>query len=203
MAIPDLRVVATILLATLAAIVSQSTTLRGESPLADWKVNAVPVGRHTASRRAQDGNVSDKQSPLEPVPQTEANDVPRGVSPYANWTDRGMHASVDSAAAREELTVSQMRWINAAYGEQSYRAAEHACAGHARCIRRLATCSDTGHYFGYQVGGGTVLRGTGRDPEEGTFGWDYRGLIYPPRVALGWSHHRYQSGTGAYATDRR
>lgn len=63
--------------------------------------------------------------------------------------------------------------------------------------------SDTGHYLGYHVGGGAghPRKAESRQPDEGTWGWDYQGL-FPRRVMLGWWHgRRYQGGTGAYKTD--
>ncbi len=129
--------------------------------------------------------------------------VPTGRSPYANWDDQGMRPPVDLRAAREDVTDLQRRQINAAYGHQSYRAWEHCVAGHPKYLRDLAFPSDTGRYFGYQVGGGSAFRGTGRDLDEGTFGWDYVNPLFPARVALDWSHRRVQGGTGAYATDHK
>jgi hypothetical protein len=126
-----------------------------------------------------------------------------GISPYADWDDHGMRPLVDLREAREDVTESQRRQINAAYGNASYRAWEHCVAGHPTYLRRHAHPSDTGRYFGYQVGGGTIFPGTGRDLDEGTFGWDYVNPLFPARVALGWSHRREQGGTGAYATDHK
>jgi len=131
----------------------------------------------------------------------EPTGEPTGVSPYENWEDRGMRPPVDPREAREDLTQLQRRQINAAYGRQSYRGWEHCVAGHPTFLRRHAFPSDTGRYFSYQVGGGTIFPGTGRDLDEGTFGWDYVNPLFPARVALGWSHRRVQGGTGAYATD--
>ena len=70
----------------------------------------------------------------------------------------------------------------------------------------LACPSDTGHYIGYYVGGGCGRphKAEGRSPNDGTWGWDYRGWLIPRRVVLGWWHgRRYQGGTGAYKTDGR
>lgn len=64
--------------------------------------------------------------------------------------------------------------------------------------------SDTGHYFGYYVGGGNGRphKAESRRDDEGTWGWDYKGWLIPRRVVLGWWHgQRYQGGTGAYKTD--
>jgi hypothetical protein len=62
--------------------------------------------------------------------------------------------------------------------------------------------SDDGHYFGYYVGGGKACRGQPRCINEGTWGWDYAGLVLPQRVFLQWSHGRcYKGGVGAYKID--
>ncbi len=69
-------------------------------------------------------------------------------------------------------------------------------------VRACAIPSDTGHYIGYYVGGGKACLGDYPEPCDGTWGWDYRGLLLPHRVFLLWSHGRsYQGGTGAYRTD--
>lgn len=73
--------------------------------------------------------------------------------------------------------------------------------GHPEEISCLAAPTDTGHYCGYWVGGGAPCLGDARCPWEGTWGWDYCGLIVPKRVALGWFHgRRYQGGLGSYST---
>jgi hypothetical protein len=73
--------------------------------------------------------------------------------------------------------------------------------GHPEEISCLAAPSDTGHYCGYYVGGGAPCRGDARCPWEGTWGWDYCGLILPKHVMLGWYHgRRYQGGLGSYLT---
>ena len=64
--------------------------------------------------------------------------------------------------------------------------------------------SDTGHYLGGYVGGGSghPRKAEPRRDEEGTWGWDYSGWLLPRRVILGWWHgQRDQGGTGAYRTD--
>jgi hypothetical protein len=80
----------------------------------------------------------------------------------------------------------------------------HRRAGYPQAIRRCAVPSDTGHYIGYYVGGGCPCYHTADPPypEDGTWGWDYRGWLIPRRIILGWWHgRRYQGGIGAYATD--
>jgi hypothetical protein len=67
-------------------------------------------------------------------------------------------------------------------------------------IRRWAIPSNNPHYFGYYVGGGARRKGHLPGPEDGTWGWDYRGWIIQRRVDLLWGG-RYQGGTGRYKTD--
>lgn len=69
---------------------------------------------------------------------------------------------------------------------------------------RLVLPSDTGRSIGYHVGGGNtwLRRAEPRNPDEGTWGWDYQGWLLPRRVVPGWWHgRRYQGGTGSYQTD--
>lgn len=70
-------------------------------------------------------------------------------------------------------------------------------------ISRWAIPSDTGHYRGYYVGGGCgrPLKGEPRRPDEGTWGWDYQGWLFPRRVVLDWWHGRSQGGPGSYQSD--
>lgn len=74
-------------------------------------------------------------------------------------------------------------------------------AGNPEAIACWAAPSDTGHYEGYYVGGGLPCLGQSRHVWEGTWGWDYCGLLFPKRIMLKWSHGRcYQGGLGAYRT---
>src|SRR5204862_219598 len=62
--------------------------------------------------------------------------------------------------------------------------------------------ADMVFYRGDWVGGGLPVFGEGRTLEEGTFGWDYFGILFNKRVALNFSHGRLdQGGFGAYKTD--
>lgn len=75
---------------------------------------------------------------------------------------------------------------------------------HAPGVHRWAIPSNSPRNIGYYVGGGAVSRKHGElpYPEEGTWGWDYRGWLIPRRVNLLWWHgRRDQGGTGAYRTD--
>jgi len=77
-------------------------------------------------------------------------------------------------------------------------------AGNPNCVACWAVPSDTGSYVGYYVGGGCAFPhlGQGRCINEGTWGWDFSGLLFHRRVMLGWCHCRcYQGGTGAYKID--
>jgi hypothetical protein len=72
-------------------------------------------------------------------------------------------------------------------------------AGGPPRISHCAVCSDTGHYIGYYVGGACRCLGGPRAAHEGTWGWDYDGLVLPKAIVLRWCHCRgCQSGDGAY-----
>jgi len=104
----------------------------------------------------------------------------------------------------EELGTGQQQALLRALGGDTYghRAADHERAGCAMFVRQRAIASNTPHYGGYWVGGGLPLFGDEPAIQEGTFGWDYFGMMLTKRVALGWSHgRRHQGGTGAYKTD--
>jgi hypothetical protein len=77
-------------------------------------------------------------------------------------------------------------------------------AGSPQETSRLALPSNGPGSFGYNVGGGSLAghRGDGPLPDDGTWGWDYKGLLLPRKVNLLWWHgRRNQGGTGAYKTD--
>jgi len=124
----------------------------------------------------------------------------------------------------EELGTPQQQALLTALAGDPYvhRADDHACAGCSMLTRPHAICSSTSHYGGNWVGGGVpcrpprrasvpacsgtsqtlVLRGEQPFADEGTFGWDYFGVLFTKRIALNWSHgRRYQGGSGAYQTD--
>ena len=83
-----------------------------------------------------------------------------------------------------------------------YRACDFARAGCPQCQRKITIPSNTRFYGGYYVGGGTPTRGAGRYPEDGTWGWDYSGILFPKRIALNWTAKgHFQGSTGAYKTD--
>ena len=64
-----------------------------------------------------------------------------------------------------------------------------ARAGYPQSVRKWAKPSNTPQYSGGYVGGGTVFPGDGRHRDEGTWGWDYSGVIPVKRIWLGWSRH--------------
>ncbi len=73
--------------------------------------------------------------------------------------------------------------------------------GNPERVAWYAVPTDTGSYIGYYVGGGAPCRGEARLGNEGTWGWDYQGWLFPRRVALGWWHgRRSQGGIGRYRT---
>ncbi len=85
---------------------------------------------------------------------------------------------------------------------ETYRACDFARAGNPQCQAKITIPSNTRFYGGYYVGGGTPTRGAGRCIEDGTWGWDYSGILFPKRIALNWTAKgRFQGGTGAYKTD--
>ncbi len=63
----------------------------------------------------------------------------------------------------------------------------HVRAGCPQVIAPYAQPSNTPDYFGYYVGGGAAVHGQARSPNEGTWGWDYGGLL-PKHIALNWWH---------------
>jgi hypothetical protein len=78
----------------------------------------------------------------------------------------------------------------------------HSRAGCPEDLGQCARPSESSAFIGYYVGGGNACRGDCRSAQEGTWGWDYQGLVLWRRVALSWNHgRRYQGGTGDYRTD--
>lgn len=120
----------------------------------------------------------------------------------------GLHAdSPDASAGSTTYTLtdddvpppSHIVWGATSDG---YRECDFARAGCPQCLRKITIPSNTRFYGGYYVGGGTLTRGAGRCIEDGTWGWDYSGILFPKRIALKWTAKgRYQGGTGAYKTD--
>lgn len=108
------------------------------------------------------------------------------------------------ALTDDELGTAQQQALLMALAGNPYahRGADHCRAGCAMQVRPHAIPSNTRHYGGYWVGGGLPVTGDGPFLDEGTFGWDYFGILFNKRIALNWSHgRRYQGGTGAYKTD--
>ena len=108
------------------------------------------------------------------------------------------------ALTDEELGTAQQQALLLALAGDPYnhRGADHCQAGCAMLVRRHAIPSNTRNYSGYWVGGGLPTKGDKPQLQEGTFGWDYFGLVFNKRIALRWSHGRlYQGGAGAYQTD--
>ena len=133
--------------------------------------------------------------------QTVPPVVGAGLSPYHSWPDQGMPAPHDREARLAEIHPEQAEWINATFANLDYRSDAHCRAGWPECLRPRAVPTDTGRYCGYAVGGGAVCFGEGRYLDEGTWGWDYTGIVLRKRVALDWWHGKYQGGAGQYQTD--
>ncbi|MCE9604667.1 MAG: hypothetical protein K8U03_07155 [Planctomycetia bacterium] len=76
-------------------------------------------------------------------------------------------------------------------------------AGYPQQVKPIATHSNTRHYGGYYVGGGsTFFAGHERRIDQGTWGWDYCGILKNNWIKLGWNHgNRPQGGTGSYKTN--
>ena len=104
----------------------------------------------------------------------------------------------------DELGSAQQQALLQALNGDAYghRGADHAQAGCAMTIRRHAIPSNTAHYGYYRVGGGVPILGDGPALDEGTFGWDYYGILFNKRIALAWTHGRkFQGGTLGYKPD--
>jgi len=77
-----------------------------------------------------------------------------------------------------------------------------ARAGQPQRERRLSLPTYTPAYDAGWVGGGASFRGDSPRINEGVWGRDYVGLIYPRIVWPHWLHgRRQQGGTGAYKSD--
>ena len=99
----------------------------------------------------------------------------------------------------DEVPSSGIVWGDVS---EDYRACDKCRAGCPESLRWLTIPSRTRYYGGYYVGGGTPLQGAGFCAGDGTWGWDYPGILFPKRIALNWTKNgRYQGGTGAYKTD--
>ncbi len=75
-------------------------------------------------------------------------------------------------------------------------------SGHASSIAPWARPSGSRHYSGGFLGGGAARRGEGRSESQGTWGWDFHGLLGGKKIWLGWwNGRRDQGGRGAYKTE--
>ena len=80
----------------------------------------------------------------------------------------------------------------------------HQRAGNPQNVSWLAIPSNNRSYVGYYIGGGSPVPRCAypRYVDEGTWGWDYRGFLFPRRIILGWWHGgHYQGGVEGYKTD--
>lgn len=108
-----------------------------------------------------------------------------------------------SLTSEELSTPQQQALLQALAGDPfGHRAVAHARAGCPLNLRPRALPSNTSPYGGYWIGGGQPIKGYCPAAEDGTFGWDYFGLLFTKRIDLNWSQgRRYQGGTDAYKTD--
>ena len=108
-----------------------------------------------------------------------------------------------SLTGEELASPQQLALISALGGDPySHRAADHCRAGWPASARRHAIPSNTRHYGAYWVGGGQALKGDAPFAHEGTYGWDYFGILFRKCIDLNWSHgRRNEGGSGAYKTD--
>ena len=75
-------------------------------------------------------------------------------------------------------------------------------SGHASSIAPWAQPGITRHYSGGFLGGGAARRGAGRTQVQGTWCWDFHGLLPRKNIWLGWwNGRRDQGGRGAYKTE--
>ncbi len=104
----------------------------------------------------------------------------------------------------DELGSAQQQALLQALNGDAYgfRGDDHARAGCAMLIRPHAIPSNTPHFGYYRVGGGVPIYGDAPLLDEGTFGWDYYGILFNKRIALNWTHGRlFQGGTLGYKPD--
>ena len=77
-------------------------------------------------------------------------------------------------------------------------------SGHASSIAPWAQPAVRRHYSGGFLGGGAARRGEDRNQIQGTWGWDFHGLLPRQNTWLGWwNGRREQGGRGAYKTEGR
>ena len=75
-------------------------------------------------------------------------------------------------------------------------------SGYASSIAPWARRTVSRHDSGGFVGGGAARRGEDRSEIQGTWGWDFHGLMGGKKIWLGWGNgRRDQGGRGAYKTE--
>jgi hypothetical protein len=82
-------------------------------------------------------------------------------------------------------------------GAPRFGDAQEPCdrSGYQGRVAWFAVPSNSKGYAGYSLGGSKAIRGSEPRSEEGTWGWDYRGII-PSRVMLRWNRGEYHEGSG-------
>jgi hypothetical protein len=98
------------------------------------------------------------------------------------------------------LTAASLVVVQSASAEDKHAIVpKYSRPGKFYCVSPFAVPSNTRYYGGYYVGGGSLVGGDGRGPQDGTWGWDYGGIAVKKLVNLDWTHgRRYQGGTGQY-----
>lgn len=150
----------------------------------------------------QEAAVSSRRAPVRAVVSdvSHKQDVLRdAVEPEADAREVKPVLSEDYSKYVPDRAGIQAALVGA--DPHSHRACDFARAGNPQCVRLWAAPSERRAYWGYYVGGGAPVLGEGRCADEGTFGWDYFGVLYNRRVDLNWTHGRHQGGTGRYRTD--
>ena len=114
----------------------------------------------------------------------------------------GLVPGAAASAGAHDLTP----WMGRPATERKhFQGNQFARAGNPQCISPLAVPAESPHEVSYYAGGGArtrAARGQERRDNEGIWGVDYGGILFPKHVELGWWHGgRYQGGYGAYRTD--
>jgi hypothetical protein len=119
---------------------------------------------------------------------------------FATNAASGVGQELPSAAACHNQGLCQYPQGACPWGADG----EHR-AGYPQRIAWWAKPSDNGHYSGGYVGGGAAIGGDKmRSVDEGTFGWDYSGVVPLRRIWLNFTHgRRHQGGRGAYQSESR
>lgn len=145
----------------------------------------------------------------------QGTDVARSTTPLADGGRIGLlliacALSQYCAVAQADHGRGDRRWLRLPVeNEERWKREPRQCVDHWRRagdpqgVHRFAKPSIDANYTGSYVGGGAVLLGRERDArQEGVWGVDYDGVIFPKRVFLDWNRGwRRQGGVKGYQTD--